>query len=169
MSDFAPALSFVLDNEDALRKYAIVPDPGGSAIAGVNSYDWPAQYDAIAGLPQADRASAVASFYQMNFWNPINCSGIADQDIANRVMDESVNGGLDTGPKILQRAANSCGAMLAVDGEIGPMTLAAVNGIDAATLLAAYRAARVAHYQAIAAANPADAKYLAAWVARAEK
>jgi hypothetical protein len=38
-----------------------------------------------------------------------------------------------------------------------------------AELLAAFQAQRIAYYQAIAAANPSKAHYLAAWIARSEK
>jgi hypothetical protein len=48
------------------------------------------------------------------------------------------------------------------------MTLAAANAADPASLTNAFKAARVAHYQAIVAANPSKAIYLAAWTRRAQ-
>lgn len=169
MAQFAPALDFLLDNEDSRRQYAVVPDAGGYAIAGINSNSWTSDYAAIAAMPQASRGPAVAAFYQTKFWNPLNAGGIDDQDVANRLLDESVNAGLREGVVLLQRAANACGGTLTVDGSIGPMTLEAVNGIDPEKLLAAYRAARVNLYTAILQAHPDDAVYAAQWMARAKQ
>jgi lysozyme family protein len=63
---------------------------------------------------------------------------------------------------------NTLGGSLTVDGGWGPMTVAAANAANQAALVQAFIAARVAHYQAIAAANPADQVYLKGWLARAQ-
>lgn len=167
MSQFSPALEYVLDFEDEPRSYEPSDDPGGFAIAGVNSAAWPAEYATIAAVPQPQRAGLVAAFYQANFWNPLQIGGVNDQDVANRVLDTSVNEGPVWGPKVLQMAANTLGCTLLVDGELGPNTFAAVNGLSTDSLLAAIRTVRANRYQKIAAANPADEKYLDEWLARA--
>jgi len=171
MSQFEPALNFVLDNEDAKREYALVPDapPGAHAISGINSAAFPEQFNAIAAIPQAQRGPAIAQFYQTHFWTPLDAAGLVDQDVANRVLDQAVNGGFKSGCKLLQVAGNACGCTLVEDGSIGPSTLAAVNAIDQADLLVAYRVARINHYKAIAIANPSDQQYLTEWIARASK
>ena len=51
----------------------------------------------------------------------------------------------------------------------GPHTIAAVNGADAGAVVAAFKAKRLAHYQAIADANPDRKQYLKGWTIRAEK
>lgn len=168
MSQFQPALEYVLNFEDRGRTYAATPDPGGSAIAGVNSAAWLNSYQDIANAQQGQRAALVAAFYQAKFWISLQIGGINDQDVANRVLDMSVNGGPRWGPKILQMAANTLGCTLTVDGQLGPNTFEAVNALDPERLLAAYRMARVAHYQSIAAAKPELAKYLPVWTERAE-
>lgn len=167
MSQFPPALNFLLDNEDRNREYAIVPDPGGNAIAGINSRSWPTAYANIARMPQVQRASAVANFYQTEFWNVMQLGGLDSQDLANRVLDCGVNCGLYTATRMLQRAANSLGLDLSVDGILGPVSLDAINGIDPERMLAAYRQARVELYENIVKLNPADEVYLPAWKARA--
>jgi lysozyme family protein len=168
MSQFAPALDYLLDWEDSQRAYAAVPDVGGYAIAGINSASWPQQYVQIASLPQAQRGPAVANFYQRYFWISLIAVELDSQDIANRLMDQAVNGGQVSGVKLLQKAANQCGAVLVQDGAMGSRTIAAVNTIDPAQLLTAYRAARVANYRAIVEAKPQDAEYLDEWLKRAE-
>jgi type VI secretion system secreted protein VgrG len=71
----------------------------------------------------------------------------------------------------LQQAVNSftLSNPLVVDGEWGPKTVAATNACNPLTLVAAFQQQRVAYYQAIVAANPSKAKFLAAWIARAQK
>ena len=171
MSTFAPALDFVLDNEDRERKYALVPDapPGAHAISGINSAAYPEQFAQIAATPQAQRGPAIANFYLTEFWNPLGVSGINSQDVANRVLDQAVNGGLKSGGTLLQIAADACGSSLVIDGSIGPNTIKVINALDPAALLKAFQTARINHYKAIAAHNPADQKYLSEWLARASQ
>lgn len=171
MSQFPPALNFVLDNEDRLRHYEAVPDApaGAHAISGINSAAYSEQYLKIAALPQSERGPAVSDFYESEFWNPLGAAGIASQDLANRVLDQAVNGGLKTGGMLLQTAANACGATLMIDGSIGPNTVSVVNSLDPNKLLTAFKQARVNHYNRIATRSPELAKYLNGWLARASK
>lgn len=171
MALFEPALDYLLDFEDAPRAYNAVPDVGGYAIAGINSNSWPGPYHQISELPQAQRGPAVASFYYQNFWVPVQAQALTSQDIANRLLDQSVNGGQNSGVYLLQKAANQLGCALAQDGVMGPNTIATVNFVISSApdgLLAAYRAARVANYKAIVASHPERSRYLAQWLNRAQ-
>jgi lysozyme family protein len=170
MSLFTPALNFVLDNEDRNRTYvATVDNNGGNVIAGINSKSWPEDYAKIAALPHIGRGAAIGSFYSARYFIPLKLGAITSQDVANRVMDMAVNGGSGTAVKLLQQAVNSLGGKLAVDGGIGTETLLAVNMIDSTTLVNAYKAVRIARYEAIVKAHPEDETYLRAWEARAEE
>jgi lysozyme family protein len=173
MADFDVAFQWAMQFEDPLMACEQVPDaaPAGVpgpcyAISGVNSGAWPAQFASIAAVPQNQRAAAVAAFYQAEFWNTWFTQLVSD-DLAKRVFDFSVNAGSATAVKTLQQAVNASGGSLAVDGGWGPLTLGAANAADAATLVAAFIQARVAHYEALAAADPADVVYLRGWLARA--
>jgi lysozyme family protein len=172
MSQFAPAVAYVLSWEDPNLLFAAIPDapPGAHAISGINSAAWPEQYAYISSIPQADRGFAVQNFYQLNFWNSLNIGGLTSQDLANRVLDGAVNAGLKTGAVLLQDAVNMCGQIppLAVDGKIGPLTIEAANAADPDKLLALYRQCRANRYNQIVANNPADEEYLAGWLKRAE-
>lgn len=174
MANFITAFQWMIQNEDAQQACAVVPDatPMGAAgpcyaISGINSGSWPGEYAAIEALPQGSRLQAVQGFYQQHFWNNWFTQMVSDE-LAKRVFDFSVNGGAGTAVQTLQKAVNALGGSLTVDGGWGPMTLAAVNAADQAALVTAFINARVAHYQAIAAANPADGQYLKAWTARAQ-
>jgi lysozyme family protein len=174
MADFTVAFQWAMQFEDPLMACQQVPDaaPAGAAgpcyaISGINSGAWPTQFASIEALPQSQRAAAVESFYQAEFWSRW-LAQLASDDVAKRVFDFGVNAGLGTAVKTLQQAVNALGGSLTVDGGWGPLTLAAANAASAAALVQAFIAARVAHYQAIAAANPADAVYLKGWLARAQ-
>lgn len=171
MAFFDTAYDFMMGNEDPARACAEVPDaPAGShAISGINSHAYPQQFAAIAALPQDQREAAVKAFYQSEFWSAYLGSLISD-DLAARVLDEAVNAGPGTAVKLLQQAINDLGGIrIPVDGAWGPITVAAANNQNQTMLLNAFRQARIAHYQAIAAANPELSQYLPEWIARAEK
>jgi hypothetical protein len=180
MSSFDVAFQFLMDNEDAARAYAEVPDapPGAHAISGINSAKWPFEYKIIANIPQGnpDRATLVEAFYRQYFWENTPNGGswyaqLTSDEVAKRVFDAAVNAGSVAAVKCLQRACNSFPIQVPLieDGGWGPLTVAKANILDPDSLVTAFQQARVAHYKAIVAANPADAVYLAAWTVRAER
>jgi len=173
MASFEVAYRFMLANEDKTPPvYANVPDVGGSAIAGVNSKDWPVQFQKIANLPADQRGPLVEQFYQMHFWSDW-FDDLTSDEVAKRVFDASVNMGSVAAVRCLQEAINFFYLDgLIVDGIWGLATIKAANNpncamVEAENLVAAFKMRRVAYYRAIVAANPADAVYLAAWTARA--
>ena len=163
MADFEVAYNWMMDNEDAGRNYATVPDTGGEAISGINSAAYPMDFARIDAVSQAERGVYVGHFYQLAFWNKWY-EQLTSDEVAKRVFDAAVNMGPETACKLVQEAAGAV-----PDGTWGPDTVAAINKCDPANLVTAFRQDRISHYQRIVAANPADAKYLAAWTARASK
>ena len=155
--------SWMLDNEDAGRKFELVPDapPGAHAISGINSAAFPAQFAQIAAIAQDQRGPAVEQFYQQEFWNQW-FDQLTSDELAKRVFDAAVNMGSGTAWKILQNAL-----AIQADGAPGPITVSAANG-DTNTV-SAFVDSRKAHYQVIVAAHPEDERYLAGWLARASK
>ena len=172
MSSFDVAFQFLMDNEDAARAYAVVPDapPGAHAISGINSAAFPGEFEAIAAIAQNERALAVEQFYERNFWNQWYAQLTSDE-VAKRVFDAAVNAGSVAAVKCLQRSCNSFPIQVPLieDGGWGPLTVAKANILNPDSLVTAFQQARIAHYKAIIAANPADAVYFAAWAARAER
>lgn len=167
MSQYPPALKYVLDEEDPRRQYKNVPDSGGYAIAGVNSHAWPSDYVIIFNAPVEKRPQLVYDFYQKKFWNPMMIGGIDFQDIANRVLDEGVNAGGDTSIKLLQMCLVQMGHSVKIDGILGPDTRTTVNAQDPERLIALFRNIRLSHYKKIADNNPTKIKYLGNWERRA--
>lgn len=176
MSDFATCFAFVLENEaGSPPNYAIVPDPtktdpAAKACSGINSSDFPETFDMLFQATPAERPSIVAAFYEITYFNRWLCQ--LPNEIAMRVMDAEVNEGAGVGVKLLQEAVNSqivSGPKLAVDGVWGSLTLSAATRLNPDLLLMSFQALRIARYQRIAEANPAEAINLRGWIARAEK
>ena len=117
-------------------------------------------------------AVAVEQFYHAYFWN-VWYARLTSDEVAKRVFDCAVNAGAVTAVRCLQKACNSrtrelCEGIedIVEDGCWGPLTLEAVNECGPG-LAEDFKAMRVAHYKAIAAAHPEKAVYLAGWTARA--
>jgi hypothetical protein len=172
MAEFLPAYEFTMDNEDAERRHECVIDacPEGCegpcfAISGVNSGAWPIDFATIEAVPQPRRGPFVQHFYALHFWNGW-LGQLASQDLANHVFDGSVNSGPGNAAKWLQEALGTIGQRgIAVDGSLGPLTVAAANSVPAEALLDAYRANRVAFLREHLPNSP----MLAALIARAMK
>jgi len=168
MANFDIAFEWMMHNEDPRGEYALVKDapaPTGQAISGINSVAFPTEFAAVFAIPQQERLPAVRAFYLKNFWNRWFYQLDSDE-LAKRVFDTAVNMGPGTAVKLLQQAL---GPPVARDGAWGPATLQAANSAAPDTLVAAFRRARICHYSIIAENNPADAKFLAGWEARASK
>ena len=176
MANWKISYDFMMDNEDAARAYAVVPDatPGAHAISGINSAAFPGEFEAIAALAQNERALAVEQFYERNFWK-VWYAQLTSDEVAKRVFDASVNMGSVAAVRCLQQAISTIEDRapgnedfnLSIDGVWGLITVREANDTGPGELVSEFQQARVAHYQAIAAAKPADAVYLAAWTARA--
>jgi len=174
MADFNLAFQWTMQFEDPRMECAQVPDvpPAGVrgpcfAISGINSGAWPADFATISAMPQNARKPAVEAFYQSRFWNNWFAQ-LSANELAMRVFDFAVNGGSGTAVRILQQAVNTLGGSLTLDGGWGPLTVAAVNAANQQALLQAFKSARAMRYEAIAAATPASAQYLSAWLKRAQ-
>lgn len=91
-----------------------------------------------------------------------------DQDvIVQRIFDLGVNNGPSSAIRLLQRAINSAGLDVKVDGQLGPATAAAANSIDPGILLTEIKTHAAARYKLIAQ-DPKNAKNLKGWLARLE-
>jgi len=104
--------------------------------------------------------------------------GRLPQVLQASVFDMYVNAGSNA-IRVLQRLLNDMGETLAVDGVLGPMTLAAAHRAAEAAprhIADAYGIARRNYYYALADARPASRKYArrrdggkGGWIARAEE
>jgi len=113
-----------------------------------------------------DRAAVL---YNRDFWGASRCGEWKSQIIANDYFDAAVNMGQGTAARILQRAINYAGyplPRLAVDGKIGPATVARLNSVDQSALYVHMIGLIHGRYVQIVDANPAKGRYLRTWAHR---
>lgn len=171
MASFDPAVQLTLRNEGGFYHNQVTGEivNHGITLAFVKDSGYRAQADEsfIRNLSQVQ----AAEIYRKYFWDRYRIGDIADQELANKVFDLTVNMGpggrtRDGGITLLQKAVNDCGGNCAVDGVLGPQSIAAINALDPVGLLAAYRNRAKARYEAIAAANSALTPNLSGWLTR---
>ena len=107
-------------------------DPGGETKYGVSKRSYP-QLN-IASLTEYD-AKAI---YLRDFWKPAGCDRVPPA-IAFDLFDMAVNSGVSRAIKTLQRVVGT-----AEDGQLGPITLAAVAALDPVRAVARFNAVRLA-------------------------
>lgn len=86
---------------------------------------------------------------------------IAHPAMMGLAVDCAVNHGPDRAARWLQQAAG-----VAVDGAVGPVTLAAVNGADGAYLYRHVLAERCRFYGSLVTRDPSQAAFAAGWAVR---
>jgi lysozyme family protein len=100
--------------------------------------------------------------YHTDYWRRGKCDDIPSQ-LRHIYFDMCVNQGSGRAVKILQQAANAKGANLKVDGGMGPMTRAAVDGVEPERV----RAYRVKYYADLVTRKPDLEKFYFGWFRRA--
>lgn len=153
MAQFEPAVALVLRHEGG---YVNDPnDPGGETKYGISKRAYP-DLD-IAGLSVED-AKAI---YRRDYWDPLRLESVTIQDVANNILDAAVNTGL-------RRTVGQLQALLGVgtDGQVGPITLAAVNKAGA-ELNARICLVRIQFYTELARKDAGRRRYLMGWITRA--
>lgn len=128
---------------------------------GISAASYPDLED-IKGLT-LDQARAI---YLTDFWIRYRLGGLP-AGISPKVLDTAVLAGPKWAIIVLQRALNALGRKLVVDGALGDRTYAAAGAADPDHLLAAYRTMLAAHYDAIVAEHPNEARFQRGWDSRA--
>ncbi len=159
MNNFPLAMAALLKEEGG---YVNDPkDPGGETKYGISKARFPSEN--IKGLT-LDRAKAL---YMSEFWLKNNLDQIQDPEVATAALDTVVQHG--NGPRLLQTAAGQAGKKVAVDGKIGPTTIAAINAVSPAAMLTAIYTQRRGYYAGLVAKDPELGKFLAGWQKRIAK
>ncbi len=160
MAVFELAIPTVLEHEGG---YVNDPaDAGGETNFGISKRSYPALDIAHLTRPEAQ------AIYQRDFWVPLHLDAIGSQEVANKLLDTAVLIGRCRAVQLLQRSVQTAGGgVIAVDGQLGPQTLAAVNQSSPTLLLQAFRALLATYYEGLVEAVPGDQKFLHGWLARA--
>lgn len=148
---FAEALAMVLGLEGGWTDDPY--DPGGPTNKGITLATYAREMgvavtaDTIAALTHDLRRipdDLVARIYRTRYWQPASCPDLPPP-LALFHFDCAVNQGPGTAIRLLQAALR-----VEADGEIGPITLAAVRAADPVAVLAAYAELRRARYRSLA-------------------
>jgi lysozyme family protein len=148
-------------------------DPGGATNKGVTMGTFQSCAQKYLGIEptlanlKALTDAQAGKIYKPLYWDKVRCDDIALQELADIVFDFQVNAGANAA-KLLQRVLNELGAKppLAVDGEVGPGTMAALNGMDPKAVYRRYKQGRIDYYQDLVAKRPPLGKFLNGWLKR---
>lgn len=140
---------------------------GGVTIAtwedAARRYGWQAGESGLRTMTQAQHKQIAYDMYWLPCAAPSLPPGV---DIYHA--DTAWGSGPHAAARMLQRALNDTGAQLLVDGQIGPLTIAAARRTIATALLGAYHAQRTAFLRRIVQLDPTQSVFLAGWLARTE-
>lgn len=142
-------------------------DSGGATNMGVTIGTWKAQgYDKdgdgdidVDDLRKITEADARAIF-KRNYWNRWKADQIADQSVANILVDWTWCSGKN-GIVIPQRILG-----VKMDGAVGPLTLAALNAREPRALFEELKEERKKFLERVCISQPVKKKYLAGWLRR---
>ena len=133
-------------------------DMGGNyEVAGINDRYHPEAFKAISSLPAQDRAKAAAEYIQ-GYTAPLVEK--LPQAIQPFTQDLAFNRGLGGATKYIQQGLNTLGQKVAVDGGMGPKTLAAINQVEPRALMRAASQAQLDDEYRMAERNPARKKFI---------
>ena len=133
-------------------------DMGGNyEVAGINDRYHPEAFQAISSLPAQDRAKAAAEYIQ-GYTAPL--VERLPQALQPFTQDLAFNRGLGGATKYIQQGLNSLGQKVAVDGGMGPKTLAAINQVEPRALMRAASQAQLDDEYRMAERNPARKKFI---------
>lgn len=138
-------------------------DPGGETMYGITAAV--ARANGYAGPMREIPMHIVEHIYKTQYWDRIHADKLSP-GIAAEMFDSAVNCGVLRAVRWLQMSLVSLGHGVAVDGVMGPKTVAAAKSVRQDDLLRFIRGHRIAHYFRIVDANPALGKFLKGWLRR---
>jgi len=99
--------------------------------------------------------------YKNDYWDKNRVESLPEE-LWYIFFDMCINMGRGTAVKILQRAANSKGRNISVDGGLGPATIGALKGVEVERV----RAYRVKYYSDLVTKRPEQDKFYFGWFRR---
>ena len=115
-------------------------------------------------MPNDQAIKVAENLYNTVTWEIMHGDSIHSQSVGSKLLDLSVNSGTAEAAKLAQRSVN-----VNVDGNIGVITLAAINAMNEDDVLKNLTYWWNWLITQIINSNPVDIKYEKAWRARADK
>jgi len=168
-SAFDQALDYTFANEGGFSNDKF--DHGGATKFGITISElarWRKRSVSVAEVAalQADEAKAI---YRAWYWDALDLDGVVHTGEQICMFDIGVVMGIGIPPKFAQKICNNHGSHLAVDGHIGPLTLAAINALDEPVYIRDFSSMTEARFRGIVANNHTQAKFLKGWLNRAHR
>ena len=159
----AAIIDEVIETEGGLKLINVKNDRGKQTYAGISRRFWP-NWD---GWKLVDRGilpsqEMVSEFYHQNFWQRMNLDLIESAEKAEIIMDCGV---LFGAIKSVMWAQLASGAL--ADGQLGPKTASAVNGMDQELFSARMALTRIADHTSTVIEDRSQIKFYLGWVSRA--
>ena len=167
MANYDGCITWVLQQEDRglTGKVVNLFDGGGLTRFGVAQHSSPSIPADFYTCSITQALEEAKIFYRLNFWNKFLGDSILSDELAATILSFSVNSGLQTTVLLLQQVLG----FNQRDGVMGPVTLAATNKMNPTALAAQLRQAQAQFYQMLVAKQPTDQRFLAGWLARANR
>jgi len=169
MAKLEDCIEYLFSNEGGYSDLG--PDKGGPTKFGITQTDLsqylkrPCSADDIKNL---DRPTATR-IYEEFYWIPMDLNSINSTEKATAIFDIGVNCGSHTAIRYAQFSCNGHGALIEVDGYMGPITLNAINSIGISDFILAFYEEVVEGYNDIVKRNPSQEIFLKGWLNRAER
>lgn len=164
------ALKYTFVNEGG---YSDVPGDAGGATSRFGTTigelsrwrGYPCSKQEVRDMPE-DEANQI---YYAWYWEPLDLDAVTASNVACAIFDIGIVQGIGAPPAMCQRVCNNNGAHLAVDGHIGPLTIAAVNDLAPAVFIRDFSVQVENRFRSIAAAHANDRQFLNGWINRAHR
>jgi lysozyme family protein len=123
---------------------------------------WPALNAEL--VPNAALSASVRQLYRARYWNPLGLDGVRSQSVAEQMADHGINTGPKQPIRMVQYLLSTIyGHPLAIDGVMGPATLAALNSLTPSLFYNTLVEMRQAYYYYLAGSPLTSTPRMAEW------
>jgi lysozyme family protein len=105
-------------------------------------------------------------FYFECYWKAVSCDKLTSLAISTAIFDSAVLYGIANAALMAQKAANSLGCTLKIDGILGDKSTESLNSLGDEDFIRAFSAMVFARIEWIVQVNPKNEKYRDGWVNR---
>lgn len=151
-TSFSTAVKFTLEFEGGLVNHP--NDPGGLTKHGISQRQYPSLNIRALTLEEA------RVIYRVDYWDEIGGDSLPPA-VAFVLFDFAVNAGVSRASKAVQRLVD-----VRVDGDIGPLTIAAINVRRTSWVTENILHARARHYIKLVRSSPAFMSFIFGWEVR---
>lgn len=166
---FLRALEYVFTNEGG---YVNDPaDPGRATNYGITQSTLAAWLGRPVSADDVRRLSRehAAGIYNLRYWLPLGCNQLTQFSVACAIFDAGVLFGIGPSTVAAQRGLKEQFPEIAVDGHVGPRTVAALNAVDPRQFLPAFHRQLLARIDLVIGARPESERFRHGWVKRVDR